>query len=119
MAECLPRADVIRATVFGRLAMTLQMSFEITLMHRFRPELFIRASVRARACVHACTIVSFTSLQILRMLDTSGDYYINPTAQVPVLAYLGISLVQVYIKVRALHAALHAHAAHASRVRLI
>lgn len=40
--------DLIRAKVFGKLSMALHLSLEIAILHRFRPELFIRASVRGR-----------------------------------------------------------------------
>ena len=71
--------DLLRVKVFGKLAMALHMSVDIPYATRYRPELFVRAS-------------------LLRMIDTKGAYWAKPHGRFPVLSYLGISLVSIFVK---------------------
>jgi hypothetical protein len=70
--------ELWRVKAFGRLSMALHVSVDVFNL-AMRPELFIRAS-------------------LLRMIDFKGDYFSRPHGRFPVLAYLGITLLSVQIK---------------------
>ena len=63
------RWELMRVKAFGKLSMALHMSLDAVIAVRYRPELFIRAS-------------------LLRMLDTKGAYWTKPHGRFPVLSYL-------------------------------
>jgi hypothetical protein len=69
--------DLWRVKAFGKMSMALHLSVDLDIFENYRPALWLRASV-------------------LRMMDS--EYFTNPHARLPVLSYLGITLLSVQLK---------------------